>query len=179
MKTVLVVVLMLWGSGAFAATTQPSPAASIAPAKRADILKLLHVTGALDVGLKMGTQMANGIIASVKRTHPSVSNQAIEDIQQAVQSTMTQPSVKTRMVNSIVTIYAKYYSDADIRGMLRFDQTPLGQKIMRTLPKVGQESVAAGLAIARSFRGELIDKIKQNLTRDHINLKTLQPEGKD
>lgn len=179
MKTVLTAALILWGFCASAATTQPPSAASIAPAKRADILKLLHVTGALDVGLKMGTQMANGIIASVKSTHPNVSEQAIEDIQEAVHSTMTQPSVRTRMVNSIVTIYAKYYSDADIRGMLRFDQTPLGQKVIRTLPKVGQESVAVGLAIARSLRGELIDKIKQSLARDHINPKTLQPEDKN
>ncbi|MGH8274848.1 MAG: DUF2059 domain-containing protein [Gammaproteobacteria bacterium] len=175
MKTVLAAALILWASCAFSATTHASSTASVTSAKRADILKLIHTTGAMNLGMKLGNTLANNLIETLKRTNPNVSVQALDDIQQAVHSVVNQPSVKTKLLNDVVSIYAKNYSDADIRDMLRFYRTPLGQKIIKTTPKTAQEGLAAGEAIIRPLRGELIDRIRQNLERDHINPKTLQP----
>jgi len=179
MKIFIVTAFIFWVSSAYAAAANSQSSTKIAPAERADIIQLVHTTGALNIGMKLGTTLSNQLIASLKRTHPNISNKAIEDIQQAVFEITNRPSVKIKLVNTIVKLYAKYYTDEEIRGMLRFYNTRLGKKIIRTLPKITPEAFLEGEAIMRPMQGELIDKIRQNLERDHINPNTLQPEKKD
>lgn len=44
----------------------------------------------------------------------------------------------------IVPIYDKYLSDEEIKGLIQFYQTPLGQKTLKVLPTVMSESREAG-----------------------------------
>lgn len=46
--------------------------------------------------------------------------------------------------NKIEGIYGKYFTNEDIQGMITFYQTPLGQKIIRVLPQLAQESSRVG-----------------------------------
>ena len=48
------------------------------------------------------------------------------------------------LMNLVIPIYDKYYSDEDIRGLIQLYQTPLGKKMLSTLPNVMAESQAAG-----------------------------------
>jgi len=48
------------------------------------------------------------------------------------------------LMNLVIPIYDKYYSDEDISGLIQLYQTPLGKKMLSTLPNVMAESQAAG-----------------------------------
>lgn len=56
-------------------------------------------------------------------------------------------------------IYTKYYTSEDIDGLIKFYQSPLGQKTMTTLPNIMQESMAIGqewgLEIGKKVLSEL------------------------
>ena len=43
-----------------------------------------------------------------------------------------------------VPVYDKYYSDDEVKGLIRLYETPLGQKMLATLPQVTAELQAAG-----------------------------------
>jgi len=46
----------------------------------------------------------------------------------------------------IVPIYGKYFSDDDIKQLIRMYETPIGQKMLSLLPKVVAESQVTGKA---------------------------------
>lgn len=161
---------------ASAASPARSGAGAVSAAERADILKLINTTGALDIGMHVGSALADQLIGNIKRLHPEISDVAVRDIKQACADILNRPSTRAKLVDASVRIYAKYYTDADIRGMIRFYNTPLGKKIIRNAPKVSQEGMLAGEAVVRPLQGELIDLIRQYLRRDHIDPRTLKPE---
>lgn len=159
------------------AAASPRVQPAVGGRERADIVTLVGMTGALDVGLKLGTAMSNQMIASIKQVNPRVSDTALHDVQQAVVAIATSPSVKQQLIDAVVGIYAKHFTDNEIRQLIRFYGTPLGQKIIRTMPAIARESMAAGEAVMMPLRGELIDKIRENFARDHIDPRTLQPKA--
>lgn len=116
------------------------------------------------------------MIANVKAADPSVSDTALRDIREGVMEVIMRPSTKRKLIDAAVRVYARHFTDSDIRGMIRFYQTPLGKKVIRTLPAVTRESVLAGEAVVRPLRGALIQSVKEKLKRDHIDPRTLQPE---
>ena len=64
------------------------------------------------------------------------------------------------LVNLIIPIYDKYYTEDDIDQLISFYNTPTGKKMIETLPIVTQESMTAGQAW-----GKLIgEKVIQQLT---------------
>ena len=48
------------------------------------------------------------------------------------------------LVDSEVLIYDKHFSHQEIRGLIEFYRTPLGQKTLKELPAVVSESAQAG-----------------------------------
>lgn len=169
-----VCVLACFSAIAATATAQVTP--TVSNRERADIVKLIRITGAMDIGMKIGTLISNKMIAVIKQVNPNISDTAIKDVQQAVTEIMTRPSTQEKLIDSIVVIYAKHFSDAEIRQLIQFYKTPLGLKIIRTMPGIAQESMAAGEAVITPLKGELIETIRENLARDHINPRTPQPE---
>lgn len=49
-----------------------------------------------------------------------------------------------QLVELIVPIYDKYYTDEEVKGLIALYQTPLGKKMLAALPKIMSESQAAG-----------------------------------
>lgn len=45
------------------------------------------------------------------------------------------------LIGKMVPIYAQYYSEDDLRKLIEFYQSPIGQKSMETMPKIAQEII--------------------------------------
>ncbi len=175
-KRLPIIAIAFLAFSAFGASPAQPAATPITARKRADILKLIRLTHGVALGMNLGKTMAAQMIAGLRRDRPEISAVAIHDIQQAVFETLYTPSIRKQVTDDTLKRYAKYFTDAEIRGMIRFYRTPLGQKIVRVRPRLGKEALQAGEKLFLPLRGELIDRIRQYLQRDHINLQTLRPE---
>ena len=51
------------------------------------------------------------------------------------------------VTDAMVPIYASSFSQEDIDGLVKFYESPLGQRVVKTLPEVEQKSQQAGLQI--------------------------------
>ena len=71
------------------------------------------------------------------------------------------------LLNALVVTYDKYFSDEDIKGLIQFYQTPLGQKALNNLPKIASESQAAGEKLGSKMGLEAM----QEVMSDHPELK--------
>ena len=65
------------------------------------------------------------------------------------------------LIALIVPVYDKYYTLDDINGLLAFYQTPLGQKVITTLPQVTRESMTIGQAWGEAQAKAVVHELEQ------------------
>jgi hypothetical protein len=110
--------------------------------KQADIRRLLQITGAGSIATQSMDQMEKTIRPMVTDALPPGDyREKLVDLFFEKFRSKRQPD---ELANLVIPIYDKYYSDEDIRGLIQLYQTPLGKKMLSTLPQVMAESQAAG-----------------------------------
>jgi len=110
---------------------------SIDPAKEADIRSLLELVGAKDA-----IQDAAGT-ATEQYRQKVMETSANTDRAQAFTNNYLAEFQKTFDANAVneqlVGIYDKHFSDEEIKGLLEFYGSPLGQKVAAELPGINRE----------------------------------------
>jgi len=66
------------------------------------------------------------------------------------------------MLDALVPLYANTYTLEEVRQMSAFYQSPVGQKMLATTPKLMGES----MAISNQIMAPRINKLMQSLTKD-------------
>ena len=56
-----------------------------------------------------------------------------------------------QLLDSAVPLYDKYFSHEDIKGLIQFYQTPLGQKALSVLPKLSTEMQGEGMKMGEKL----------------------------
>lgn len=131
-----------------AARTQSSdPAAKLDPAKDAAIRHLMEITEVSN----MGQNIQNYITAQVQK----VASQAVGagKVQKFMDTFSTQFNASASpgaVTDAMVTIYAKNFSMEDIQGLIQFYESPLGKRVVKTLPEVSQQSQEKGVEMEQN-----------------------------
>jgi uncharacterized protein len=117
-----------------AAATPQGEAKKMDPTKEADIRKLLDLTGAT-------TNMRQAILNMEKSIKPLMTNslppgeyreKLIDLFFQKFQAKLD----LQKLIDLAVPEYDKQFSDDDIKEMIRFYQTPVGQKAVKAIPEL-------------------------------------------
>jgi uncharacterized protein len=142
----------------------PQPAATqsdekkIDPGKEADIRKLLELTGTK-------TSMEQTMESMEKSVKPMVANSLPpgdyrEKLVDLFFEKFRAKMDLQKLLDLAVPIYDKYFSDEDIKGLIQFYKTPLGQRASKALPQLTEELTEAGQqmggVIARQSMMEVI-----------------------
>jgi len=117
--------------------TPPQTNSSIDPAKEADIRSLMELVGARDL-VQDGANSA--IEQSREQLLATVPN---NDKGQAFVNAFTASYQKKfdvdQVTNQLVVFYDKHFTDDEIKGLLQFYGSPLGQKVAAEMPKINRE----------------------------------------
>jgi hypothetical protein len=114
----------------------------IDPVKEADIRKLMELSGSK----ALATQTMDGMEKSIK---PLMANSLPPGEYRDTLIDLFFAKFHARrntqqLLDLAVPIYDKYFSDQEIKGLIEFYGTPLGQKALGVLPKLMGELQAAG-----------------------------------
>jgi len=143
---------------------------------RNDILQLINMTGGAHLGQMFGNAIAQQIINNLRASHPSISPKAFTIIKEETSGMLADPGIYKQLTAMLVPIYAKYYSDADVRQMIAFYKTPIGQKIIRNNPEIAQASLQNGEQWGKDVLApELVKRIRARFQQEGIELD--QPAG--
>ncbi len=147
-----------------AASTQDNPApaqtnSSIDPAKEADIRSLMELVGARDL---VQDGASNAIEQSREKLLGTVPN---NDKGQAFVNTFAASYQKKfdvdQVTEQLVGIYDKHFTEDEIKGLLQFYGSPLGQKVAAEMPKIGRETQTAVRAASTKAAKEALAEVKQ------------------
>src|SRR6201987_727795 len=112
-------------------------AGSIDPAKEADIRALLELVGARDQVQDSMTHAAEQYRERLLETVPN--NQQGQAFVNVVISNYEKKFDVDAVTDQLISVYDKHYTDDEIKGLLQFYGSPLGQKVAAESPKIGRE----------------------------------------
>jgi len=123
------------------AAAAAGPGMSIDPAKEADIRSLLELIGAKD-----SIEEAAGAATEQyrqKMLETAGSNDRLTAFTNAYLGEFQKKFDSTAVSEQLVGIYDRHFSDQDVKGLLEFYGSPLGQKFAAETPKITREMQAA------------------------------------
>jgi uncharacterized protein len=149
-----VMLLMVLPALAIAQTTPATPVPATSPApidsqRRADIIKLLQITGAGDIGAKV----LNQIICSFRQAKPTVPEKFWQDFRDSVN--------QDSLLELCIPIYDKALTDNEIKKMIKFFESRIGKKFIDILPHVTEQSMMKGEEWGQEISARIAKKLDE------------------
>src|SRR5712664_5003524 len=136
----------------------PQANSSIDPAKETDIRSLMELVGARDL-------VQDGAHTAIEQSREKlIATLPNNDKGQAFVSAFAASYQKkfdlNQVTNQLVGIYDKHFTEDEIKGLLQFYGSPLGQKVAAEMPKIGREIQAATRAASNKAAKEALAELK-------------------
>ena len=146
--------------GGQSAASTPAPQA-IDPAEEADIRQLMDLLETKAAVTQTMNSMANDMRPLLLRAlPPGPYRERLVQLFFEKFSTNVNPQ---HLMDLAVPVYAQYLSDDDIKGLIQFYKTPLGQKWVKARPKVAAGVLPAAHAWGRTLgRQTMIEVIEEH-----------------
>ena len=160
---------MALGSALFVLGTAPSRAAEPTPEFRESVRVLMELTGAS----QMGEQVANGafraLVASLQHGKSALPQRAIDVIQEVATRTYGDFFGDTdRLLDEFTPLYARHFTRSEIDELIAFYRTPIGEKSIRVMPMIVEESMALGQVWAKEFEPIFLAEVRRRLTEEGL-----------
>src|SRR6266849_10528459 len=139
----------------------PQANSSIDPAKEADIRSLMELVGARDL-------VQDGENAAIDQSREKLlatvpNNDKGQAFVNAFAASYQKKFDVDQVTNQLVLSYDKHFTDDEIKGLLQFYGSPLGQKAAAAMPKINRETQAAiRVANTRAAKDALAELKQQN-----------------
>ena len=128
---------------------------------RADILTLLHVSGADSLAMQIGTYVSNALIDVVRKQYPDAPDSVVAAIKDEVAKVFAEEMPGMREL--VIPVYARHYSQAEIQAFIAFFETPAGSKFVREAPLVLKEATKAGEDWGKTLEPKFAKRIEARL----------------
>ncbi len=117
--------------------------------KREKIKHLLELTGSG----KLGMQVMDQMMSSFKNSYSTVKQEFWDNFRKEINA--------NDIENLILPVYDKYYTETDIDQLITFYNSPIGKKMINTMPLVMQESMKAGQNWGREIDEKVLARLKE------------------
>jgi hypothetical protein len=129
------------------------------PAKAADIRSLMELVGAHDL-------VQDGANTAIEQSREKLlatvpDNEKGQAFVNAFAASYQKKFDVDQVTDQLVAIYDKHFTDDEIKGLLQFYGSPLGQKVASEMPKIGRETQAAIRVANTKTAKEALAELKQ------------------
>ncbi|MCU0869226.1 MAG: DUF2059 domain-containing protein [Burkholderiales bacterium] len=146
-------------------------AEELTPQKRDDIKKLFATTGGTKMGAQFAGMITSQLARNLKAVKPGTPDKAFvavnKDLTALFDDRMSQPG---GLIDQVIPVYDRNFTHAEIKELLAFYDTPIGRKVVETLPRVVGESMQIGQAWGQSLGPEIESRVKMALKREGVEL---------
>jgi len=116
------------------------------PEKVRNIRRLLKMTGTE----KLQQGMMDQMLAAVKSATPPIPDQNGKKMIDRLTEILGEEFKKIGFSNMAIELYDKYFSAEEIKGLIQFYESPVGQKAIEVLPGLMQESTSRGMEMGNA-----------------------------
>jgi len=132
-----------------AETPAPTAEEPLTPEKEQDIRKLMDITGAS----RMGNIIVEQMLTQFRSAYPAMAGEFFDELRKEF-------SVDD-LIDVIVPIYAKHLTHEDIKGLIAFYESPLGQRFTAAQPALVRDSMEAGQGWGQQMAMTIFQRMEQ------------------
>ena len=117
---------------------------------------------------KMMEQMATGAIEGNAKLSAADKQKALEKMRKdlpgaasAFAATFNDPKLMDELVAETIPLYARYFTAPEIQQMAQFYKTPVGQKMMATMPQIMGESMQISHRVMMPRMQAMVKKLSE------------------
>jgi hypothetical protein len=114
------------------------------PAKEASIRHLMEITQTNKMGDNIAAAIGNQVQQVMSR---AIQPERLPKFMDSFHEKFTANAPSGAVTDAVVPIYARHFSTEDIKALIQFYESPLGQRVVRSMPQVTQESESAGIQL--------------------------------
>jgi hypothetical protein len=139
------------------------------PAKEAAIRHLMDITQTS----KLGNTINNAITQQVRGVMSRAITQPdqLQKFMDAFSEKFLAAAPPSAVTDAEVPVYAHYFSMEDIEGLIKFYESPLGQRVVKNLPEVVQNTQQAGVQMDQKAALDVL----RAMSTDYPQLKQMLP----
>ncbi|WP_049723188.1 DUF2059 domain-containing protein [Gilvimarinus polysaccharolyticus] len=116
------------------------------------VYELMDLVGSKDQMEQMSDQMVTMITSA---------NPALMPHQDKISAWTNKYFTWEAMKEDMAGIYRKYFTDDEIKKLIEFYKTPVGEKAINVMPQLFQEGSQIGMKIAQEHQAELQETLEQ------------------
>jgi hypothetical protein len=144
-------------------------ARNAAQAASSDVQRLLEITGSLKLGRQMASMTAQQVMNAVVGDRPDVPARVREIVTELVDAEFDRAFAPDgQLTRGLARVYAKHFTDDEIRGLIAFYETPLGRKVTETLPAIAEASMQVSVKWADTAIPGLQKRIEAQLRSEGL-----------
>jgi hypothetical protein len=140
--------------------------------KRRDILRLLELTKAADLGAQVAQQMMGTMRANFAMLPPETREKVFKTFEEE----LTKEFSREKLIEAVLPIYDRHLSAEDVKGLIAFYESPLGQRTVNVLPSIARESYEDGARRGREAGVRAMTRIMSEGILSQETLPTAQLE---
>jgi hypothetical protein len=151
-----------------AATSQPALPLNATPESRALAAQLTSIIGVDRQSQQLVAVMRAQIIQFVMRNSGKPPEEAAKIVDEVLMPDLT--SQEKELTNLLVEVWASSFTLEDLKGLIDFYSTPLGKRLIATLPAITQQGMQAGQTWGRQIYQAALQKHRDELTGRGVKL---------
>jgi hypothetical protein len=157
------------GAQTAAAAAPATPVAEkVDPAKEAAIRHLMDINGTSKMGDAISREFNAQLEASMKRV---IVGPRLQKFMEEFSQKYNESAPSSAVNDKTVAVYARHFSTEDIEGMIKFYESPVGQKVLNDLPEANQESFSSSQDIGR----QAAMKVLRSMADEYTELQRMLP----
>jgi hypothetical protein len=143
-------------------------ASTVDPALRADIEKLMTITGQSQLGVQMANQISDAFLNGFKQTQNVVPPRVIEIVREVIGAEFTRGFDAQDFKDKQIALYAKYFTQTDVKGLIAFYETDLGRKTIANMPGLMREGGEIGQQWAQGAMPQILKVLESRLKAEGL-----------
>jgi hypothetical protein len=157
-----ILAIVLWS-----ACAAPAVAADeVSAAKRQKIDEFMAILCVKNISRQASMSIAKQLAFGLKQAQPDIDPKAFDVVLTISDEVLSAHS--DDLLEKMVPLYDKHFTEAEIDELLKFYKSPVGRKTTETMPALMQESMELAIKEAQTSVPTIQEKVKEKLRADGL-----------
>lgn len=136
------------------------------PEYRADVMTLITLTGTDSLSFRMGVQMIDLMLEQARTLRPELPASNFQVMREEIVEVLRMKLGD--LMAAMALAYARHFTHDEVKGLLAFYRSPLGEKLVHEMPLLVQETTAIGQKWGEELVPEFTRRIEKRLSPDSV-----------
>lgn len=160
---------LLWALIGLCVACATPPSSSGERTYRESVRELLAVSGGNELGIQMANASFESFLVALEAQRGRLPAREVAIMKEVADEVYRDVFGDEKvLLDKVVPIYERHFSQAEVEEIIRFYRTPVGQKAIRELPAIASELIPSYQSLAPEISAQFEKKLRERFFREGL-----------